>query len=116
MSSYFSQLFFHLSIFFAPFRGFDLGAMISNLLLSYFSQSATNGPDYAEWVLSQLILLYKTFSQEFLKLWNKNDDKNDNENDNVKKIEKGGELFKGDLYRTEAARSSAQVCTSIVYL
>ena len=86
--------------------------MISNLLLSYFSQSATNGPDYAEWVLSQLILLYKTFSQEFLKLWNKND----NENDNVKKIEKGGELFKGDLYRTEAARSSAQVRTSIVYL
>ena len=92
--------------------------MISNLLLSYFSQSATNGPDYAEWVLSQLILLYKTFSQEFLKLWNKNENKNDNdnENDNVKKIEKGGELFKGDLYRTEAARSSAQVRTSIVYL
>ena len=94
--------------------------MISNLLLSYFSQSATNGPEYAEWVLSQLILLYKTFSEEFLKLWNANEDDNgndnDNENSNVKKNEKGGELFKGDLYRTEAARSSAQVRILLIFI
>ena len=94
--------------------------MISNLLLSYFSQSATNGPEYAEWVLSQLILLYKTFSEEFLKLWNANenedDNDNDNENSNVKKNEKGGELFKGDLYRTEAARSSAQVRIFLIFI
>ena len=78
--------------------------MISNLLLSYFSQSGTNGPEYAEWILSQLLLLYNTFTNEFLNLWN------DRENDNKYK-EKGmcGELFKGDLYRTETARTSAQV-------
>ena len=94
--------------------------MISNLLLSYFSQSATNGREYAEWVLSQLILLHKKFSEEFLKLWNKNknenDNENDNENSNVKKNEKGGELYRGDLYRTEAARSSAQVRIFLIFI
>jgi 5-methylthioribose kinase len=89
------------------FRGFDIGAMISNLLLSYFSQHATNGPQHADWILEQIIILYDTFSSEFIKLWNErsvgtgtgNGDKNTG----------GGELYKGDLYATKSVLTQAQV-------
>ena len=54
--------------FYGP-MGFDVGALLSNLLLSYFSQAATNGADYAEWVLVQTVSLHDTFRKEFLRLW-----------------------------------------------
>jgi 5-methylthioribose kinase len=49
--------------------GHDLGALMGNLLLSYFSQDANNGPIYAKWVLEQCVLFYQTFVSEFLRLW-----------------------------------------------
>ena len=81
--------------------------MISNLLLSYFSQHATNGLQHADWILEQIIILYDTFSSEFIKLWNErsvgtgtgNGDKNTG----------GGELYKGDLYATKSVLTQAQV-------
>ena len=54
--------------FYGP-MGFDVGALLSNLLLSYFSQAATNGADYAEWVLEQTVILHQTFAAGFLELW-----------------------------------------------
>ena len=73
--------------------------MISNLLLSYFSQAGSNGPEYAEWVLGQLAVLYSTFYSDFLRLW-----------DRSKKSGTGqGELYKGDFYESGPALKEAQV-------
>jgi len=57
--------------FYGP-MGFDVGALLSNLLLSYFSQAATNGADYAEWLLAQICVLHDTFTTEFLSQWCRN--------------------------------------------
>lgn len=56
--------------FYGPI-GFDTGAFIANLFLSYVSQSGhDNGEAYADWVLEQIIVFWTTFETEFLKLWN----------------------------------------------
>jgi 5-methylthioribose kinase len=57
--------------FYGP-MGFDTGAFIANLFLSYVSQSGhnNNGEAYADWVLEQIIVFWTTFETEFLKLWN----------------------------------------------
>jgi len=55
--------------FYGP-MGFDTGAFIANMILSYVSQPGhKNGSDYPDWVLDQVIEFWTTFSQEFLKLW-----------------------------------------------
>lgn len=47
------------------------GAILGNFFLSYFSQAGHgNGPDYAQWVLDQAVLLWETFADSFLQLWN----------------------------------------------
>ena len=94
-------------------RGFDLGAMISNLLLSYFSQNATNGLQHAEWILEQIIILYDTFSCEFIKLWDSRSVGTGTGNGD--KTTGGGELYKGDLYATKSVLTQAQVhCIDIL--
>jgi len=56
--------------FYGP-MGFDIGAIVANLFLSYFSQSAHSGGDnYAEWVLNETVSLYNQFEEKFIKLWN----------------------------------------------
>ena len=95
------------------YRGFDLGAMISNLLLSYFSQDATNGLQHAEWILEQIIILYDTFSFEFIKLWDSRCVGTGTGNGDKKTG--GGELYKGDLYATKSVLTQAQVqCIDIL--
>lgn len=55
--------------FYGP-MGFDTGAFIANLFVSYASQGGhTNGDDYADWVLQQIVTFWTTFESEFLKLW-----------------------------------------------
>jgi 5-methylthioribose kinase len=59
--------------FFGPI-GFDLGALIGNLLLAYFSQPghATTDDDridYADWILSQVEAIWREFASKFLSLW-----------------------------------------------
>ena len=82
--------------------------MISNLLLSYFSQYATNGLQHAEWILEQIIILYETFSDAFTKLWNERSVGAGTGNGD--KITGGGELYKGNLYTTKSVLVQAQVC------
>ena len=81
--------------------------MISNLLLSYFSQSATNSLQHAEWILEQIIILYDTFSFEFIKLWDGRSVGTGTGNGDKKAG--GGELYKGDLYATKSVLTLAQV-------
>eukprot|EP01032_Pedospumella_encystans_P025258 gene25258-28555_t len=58
--------------FYGP-MGFDVGAMLANLFLSYFSKSAGSKETdhaYAEWILAQITILHETFVSTFLALWN----------------------------------------------
>jgi len=55
--------------------GFDTGAVIGNLLLSYFSQAGhAEAPgarrDYQEWILEQAEAVWTQFAARFLALWN----------------------------------------------
>eukprot|EP01038_Epipyxis_sp_PR26KG_P006470 gene6470-8900_t len=61
--------------FYGP-MGFDIGAIISNLLLSYYAHSSLgendpNSQEYSLWVLQQIVELYNKFLIAFLELWNK---------------------------------------------
>ncbi|CAM9154564.1 unnamed protein product, partial [Chrysoparadoxa australica] len=51
--------------------GFDLGAIIGNLLLAYCSQRhhSKAGSEYPEWLLQQVEQLYESFKEKFLGLW-----------------------------------------------
>ncbi len=52
--------------------GFDLGMVIANFLMAYFSQPAHRGSDlndYQEWILSVTEETLKTFHSEFTQLW-----------------------------------------------
>jgi len=51
--------------------GFDIGAILGNFFLSFFSQAGhANGPGYARWVLEQSIIIWEVFSTDFLRIWN----------------------------------------------
>jgi 5-methylthioribose kinase len=54
--------------------GFDVGAVIGNLLLAYFAQSGhetTPGArdGYREWILAQIAQLWPRFERRFVELW-----------------------------------------------
>jgi 5-methylthioribose kinase len=61
--------------FYGPI-GFDLGAFVANLLLSWFAQPghATPGNDriaYRDWILDQIAVFWTAFRTAFLALWRK---------------------------------------------
>ena len=54
--------------------GFDVGALMANLLLAYFSQKghaneADDRSDYSEWLLELLLQTYAVYEAEFSTLW-----------------------------------------------
>ena len=60
--------------YFGP-MGFDIGAVLGNLLLNYFSQDghATPGDsraEYQHWVLAQAEAVWRGFDRQFRELWN----------------------------------------------
>lgn len=66
--------------FYGP-MGFDIGAMLGNLLLSYFSQdywqrAKANDPDeYRQWLLVCLGEIWTGFEKKFIALWEDHDSK-----------------------------------------
>jgi 5-methylthioribose kinase len=60
--------------FYGP-MGFDVGALIANLLLAYFSRDwhgrigERDPRDYQEWLLEQMMRIWSGFSAQFLDLW-----------------------------------------------
>ncbi len=55
--------------FVGPF-GFDLGALIANLVMSWISHSIQDDSEtYSQWVLQTTIKVYKLFEEKFLALW-----------------------------------------------
>jgi 5-methylthioribose kinase len=58
--------------------GFDTGALLANLLLAFFAQTAAEAPSderaaYAEWILRQAEALWSGFERRFLALWRAQD-------------------------------------------
>ena len=52
--------------------GFDLGMLIANFLMAYFSQPAhreSDLVDYQEWILAVITEVLQTFNTEFTRLW-----------------------------------------------
>jgi 5-methylthioribose kinase len=55
--------------FFGPF-GFDLGKIISNLLLCCTAHIERSGDaEYRSWLLNQIAVIWNTFANEFVELW-----------------------------------------------
>lgn len=74
--------------------GFDIGALISNLLLSYFSQARHRGGEggsaaYGEWILQLVEELHVKFCDKFRALWSR------------KRSEQATSAVQGEIYRTE---------------
>ena len=63
--------------FYGP-MGFDVGALLSNMLFAYFSQiglrsgseSEGSRAAYAAYILEEMVKMYKLFEDKFLSLWN----------------------------------------------
>lgn len=81
--------------FYGP-MGFDVGALLSNLLLSYFSQAATNGGEYADWLIDQMVLLHEAFAAEFVALWT------------TQHAGAGGEAFRPAVFDSPESLGAAQ--------
>lgn len=80
--------------FYGP-MGFDVGKLIGNFIISYFSQSGyENSPgerdDYRSWILDTTVLLWDDFARKFLALWRDRDAAN-------------GDAFPTRLFGDEAA-------------
>ncbi len=56
--------------FYGPI-GFDVGLLLANFFLGYFSQAglAKNPPDYEEWLLEQVTQIWTKFEHKFCALW-----------------------------------------------
>jgi 5-methylthioribose kinase len=60
--------------FFGPF-GFDIGALIANLINVYISHFyTTKDSAYQEWLLQNIKSIYSEFESKFLTLWDESDD------------------------------------------
>lgn len=81
--------------FYGP-MGFDLGMLISNYLMAYFSQPghrrAQDLADYQAWILGVIEGTVNTFEAEFFRLWN---------------TERTGILFPRALFEDQGQRSEA---------
>jgi 5-methylthioribose kinase len=57
--------------FYGP-MGFDVGLLLANFLLGYFSQAglAQNPPEYEDWLLEQVAEIWTKFEEKFSALWN----------------------------------------------
>jgi len=60
--------------FFGPF-GFDIGALIANLINSYISHFyRSKDREYQEWILQTIKEVYEKFEEKFLALWDREDE------------------------------------------
>ncbi len=77
--------------FYGP-MGFDLGAIMANILLAYFAQAARPGRDsYADWLLEQLVSMMERFATKFTDLWRQ--DACSGHRDNT-----SGELYRSQVF------------------
>lgn len=81
--------------FYGP-MGFDVGALMANLLLAYFSQkghatASDDRADYSEWLLQTVLQTYAVFEADFSTLWRER---------------RVGSLYPGTLFETSDSSAS----------
>ncbi|MDB5366874.1 MAG: mtnK [Rhodospirillales bacterium] len=84
--------------------GFDIGAMLGNLLLAYFSQEGhETSPGerdlYRVWLLDQLVHVWNGFAEQFLALWRAES--------NHPELQ-GGECFEAELFADAEGQASLE--------
>ncbi|CAM9278437.1 unnamed protein product [Phaeothamnion confervicola] len=88
--------------FYGP-MGFDVGAIIGNFLLAYFSHCGGRavgvGSEHADWVVAQVPIIWNTFEWRFLELW-------------ADPAAHTGYLFPADVFVGEGADSADAVAAS----
>ncbi len=81
--------------------GFDIGMLIANYLMAYFSQPAHRGSDlddYQDWILSVIADTAATFDDEFRRLW---------------RSERSGMLYPATLFEDQG-HDSAPACDALL--
>lgn len=87
--------------FYGP-MGFDVGLLLANMFLAYFSQAGRDGADsdddYAEWILQQTQIAHETFQSNFVSQWSEESSKHDF----------AGQIYHSNVYTSgvHAAQSS----------
>ena len=88
--------------------GFDIGALISNLLLSYFSQAKHEGEGgggggggaaYGEWILQLVEELHLQFCSKFTALWSRK--RSEQTTTAASAASAASAAVQGEIYRTE---------------
>ena len=87
--------------FYGP-MGFDIGAILANIALAYFAQTAYDSygsrEDYQAWLLTQMIALHKGFENKFIALWN----------DSISDASTDSEMFRKTIFNDTESIKSAQ--------
>ncbi|GIX14676.1 MAG: methylthioribose kinase [Paracoccaceae bacterium] len=81
--------------------GFDIGMLVANLLMAYFSQPAHRAPDpapFQEWILGQITAVFDAFEDEFRHLW---------------RTERGGMLYPAALFEDQG-QDSMPACEALL--
>ncbi len=98
--------------FFGPF-GFDIGALIANLVMSWVSHfERSQDRDYQSWILETIAVLYEKFEKEFLRLWCEREqsalmEKGFIEGDGLAKYQ---ERFMQDILQESLGFAGAKIC------
>ena len=90
--------------FYGPI-GFDVGAVLSNLFLAYFSYYNRDA-DYSEWLLEQIVIVADKFLEVFVQLWN------------AKAADASavsGEIYNTQIYTNELLKSAQDKYLSAVW-
>lgn len=82
--------------FYGP-MGFDIGAVLSNLFLAYFSFYGRDA-EYSEWLLEQIVTVMDKFLEVFVQLWNER---------SANTAVASGEIFNNQIFVNEL-RTKAQ--------
>ena len=89
--------------FYGP-MGFDVGAVLANLFLSYFSRSVDGDQAYSEWLLDQTTALHDAFTGAFIDLWN-----------SASRSGLTGELYPADIYSEHLLRDAQRTYLALLW-
>jgi 5-methylthioribose kinase len=89
--------------FYGP-MGFDVGALLANLLIAYIAQPGLAGPGgdrtgYAEWILATVSATWNEFEREFRHLW---------------QTERSGALYSAEVFSEADSAATDQALTDFV--
>lgn len=89
--------------FYGP-MGFDIGAVLSNLFLAYFS-FFNRDAEYSEWLLEQIVIVIDKFLEVFVQLWN----------DRSANAAVSGEIYNNQIFTKELLKEAQNQYLSSIW-